>query len=156
MKLLIILFAVFKITPVFATPQADQLAAEYQRLYNWTQTVQPDGLVGSHYPFKQMEGYIVLWDPQASMNDKHDMIRIFLNREAPLKDFAVTYYKSQYIVEGRTVLRRFYGPDDKGWRNDTVDFITGEYFGYQGTPSPKLSEDEQSILDFWTILPLEH
>lgn len=154
MRLIASLFIALFATSVFASPQFNQLASEYEGLYQWTQSVQPDGLVGYHYPYKQMDGYMVIWEPQSSMDDGHIMIRILLKRETPLKDFAVTYYKSQYIVQGRTVLRRFYGPDDKGWRNDTVDFITGEYLGFQGNPSPSFKEDEQSILDFWKILPL--
>lgn len=155
MKLIASLFIALTATSVLASPQFDQLASEYQSLYEWTQSVQPDGLIGYHYPYKQMDGYMVIWEPQSSMEDGHVMIRIFLKREAPLKDFAVIYYKSRYIMKGRTILRRFYGPDGKGWRNDTVDFITEEYLGSQGNPSPSLKEDEQSILDFWKILPLE-
>lgn len=133
-----------------ASSKAEVLAQEYERLKAYTSTAVPDSFVGGLMHAKKMQGYEILWDSKDFEVDGHDCIRLF-KKQAPLRpDFAVTYYKSKFIFPERVVIRRFVGPDGKGWRAETIDLLTGEDLGPQGVVR-KLTEEEASILNEWGI-----
>jgi hypothetical protein len=132
-----------------ASPEAEQLLLEYSSLKQWTSEVQSDGVIGGLYQFVQMDGYKIMFSQE--FDGDHDVIRFFMAREAPRKDFAITYFWSRYIKQDRVVLRRFVGHEPSGWRNDTIDVETLEYLGRQGRRDLRLPEDEESILEQWGI-----
>ncbi len=140
------IIGLFSISATAQSP-ANILIDEFQRVQNWIGTQIPDGEVGGLYDFIQRDGYKILYSKQ--FDGDHDTIRFFLNRKAPEQDFAITYHLSRHITHGRTVLRRFIGPEPTGWRNDTVDFHTKEYLGAQGAQHLRFRKDEQKILQEW-------
>tara|TARA_B100000609_G_scaffold197070_1_gene193560 strand:+ start:20707 stop:21237 length:531 start_codon:yes stop_codon:yes gene_type:complete len=130
------------------------LMSEYKHFKELCQSLEPDGLVGGYAYFKKFEGYELLWH-LADDESGVDFIHIYVEDEAPSKDFSVKYYRSQQILPGRTVLRRFVGPTQNGWRNDTIDYITGDYLGSQGAPSPRMSDGNRALLKELGITLLE-
>lgn len=123
------------------------LTAEWTRLYELVSQTEADYVVGGLYNAKEFDGVTLLW----KVGTEHEVIRLYAERVAPLKDFSVTYYKTPHIVKDTLVLRRFYGPDSTGWRNDTIDYESGEYIGSQGTRWPYLGNDDQEIMTNWDL-----
>ena len=152
MKAIVLIVGVVISTSAFASPQADQLIAEFEWLKSWAENAEPDGKIGSLYPYVQHDGYVVMFSEE--FDGKHDVVRFLVQREAPVKDFAISYYWSKYIVEGRVVLRRFVGTEPTGWKNHTVDVNTREYLGSQGRRVLNLSDDEKELLQDWGIQQL--
>lgn len=148
-----LLVAAFLHLPSLASTPAEILTEEFDRIQKWILTQTPDGNVGGLYDYVQMDGYLILFSQE--FDKDHDTIRFFLNREAPEKDFAITYHYTRHIVRGRTVIRRFIGPEPTGWRNDTIDVNTGEYLGAQGARKLRLKPDEQRIIDHWGLTWIE-
>jgi hypothetical protein len=132
-----------------AQSKSEILLEEFDRIQNFIEQQEADGVVGGLYPFIQQEGYILMSSQE--FGTKHDLIRFFMNREGLQKDFAVTYIRSHYLLEGREVLKRFVGYEPTGWRNDTIDVKTGEDLGFQGVESLLLDEEAQSLLQAWDI-----
>ena len=91
----------------------------------------------------------LLWK-LAKYEGDYDVIRIFSERKDG-KDFVVSYFRGDHLVEGRTVIRRFYGPVITGWRNDTVDVETDEYLGWQGVEEPRLNKKDENVLNLWNV-----
>ena len=149
MKALLFLLLFLPTSSAFASEKADILIEEYTRIKQWVESVEPDGLVGGLYYYVEREGYIILFSQK--FDGKHETIRFFLNREAPLKDFAITYIKSKYILKDRTILRRFIGSEPTGWKNQTVDVTTLEDLGSQGVKELVLSPDEKQIIAEWGL-----
>ncbi|MEO0335678.1 MAG: hypothetical protein AAF202_04765 [Pseudomonadota bacterium] len=149
MKFLMTVLAFVFCFSAVASPEAEQLVKEFNSLKQWALEQEMDGVVGGLYPYVQQDGYIVMFSKE--FDGEHDVIRFFLGRSAPQKDFAVSYYWSRYMFEGRRVLRRFVGPEPTGWRNDTVDVDTFEYLGRQGRSELSLSDEELEILEAWGI-----
>ncbi len=149
-------FLIFLLMPlaVWATEPsiiASVLVKEFVLLKNKISTLEPEGKVGGLYNFKKFKGYTLLWKLEEDPSES-EVIRIY--REAKHKGeqaFSVTYHKNDIIVRGQMVLRRFYGPDANGWRNDTVDFDSGEYLGTQGAENPTISEDDKKIMKAWGL-----
>jgi hypothetical protein len=156
MNLRNVLFLIFAISllssrSALATPKADTLISEYESLKELTQKLVPDGEVGGLFYFKSFSGYQILWDKNDYTVDGHDTLRILIERNEPLKLFSVTYHYSNYLIPERTVLRRFIGPEDKGWRADTVDVTTLEDLDVQGAQAPRIYESELKILKSYGI-----
>ena len=145
MKALLSLVLLFACLSANASETATVLLNEFQYIRQIIESRTADGNVGGYYDFIEMDGYEILYTPE--FDTDHDVIRVFLNRETPEKDFSITYYLTDHIVRGRRVLRRFVGPEPTGWRNDTIDVNTLEYLGSQGNSRLILKEDEQKIAD---------
>lgn len=123
------------------------LTAEWNRLYELVSQTEADYVVGGLYNAKEFDGVTLLW----KVGTEHEVIRFYAERMAPLKDFSVTYFKTPHIVKDTMVLRRFYGPDSTGWRNDTIDFDSGDYIGRQGVRFPYLGNDDQKVMNDWSL-----
>lgn len=149
MKALIASIVVLMATQAYAFNKAEILTEEYNRIKSWVQQSQTDGVIGNLYPYIQMDGYILMFSND--FDNQHETIRFFINGEGHEKDFSITYYKSQYMVENKMVIRRFVGPEPTGWRNDTIDFDTQEYLGFQGTDKPRLNDKAQEIIKEWNL-----
>jgi hypothetical protein len=137
------------------SPEALILIAEFTKLYNFVSTAKEDGRIDDFMKYKNMNGYEILWDLMTD-GSEFDSIAIYRqgseNPSHPSeREFAVAYYRSTQIIEGRNVIRRFVGPTVADWRNDTIDFETGEYLGSQGRPDPLVTKGDQAILDEWGI-----
>ena len=154
------LFTLLSFSLLFAHAQAqswDQkaeiLQQEFKELRSLVANLTPDYVVGGLYNAKEYEGVTLLWkiDSEGDGTGENEVIRFYGERVPPLKDFGVTYHKSYAIVPGEVVLRRFYGPDSTGWRNDTIDFESGEYIGSQGARTPFLSETDIAIMKNWNL-----
>ena len=83
----------------------------------------------------------------------HEAIRLYIKPTDSQPSFAVTYHKTTIIVPETVVLRKFIGPEPTGWRNDTINYTTGEYLGTQGSSRVRLSDQIKSILTRWNITP---
>lgn len=126
------------------------LLQEWSSLRKMVGELVPDGEIGGYYSTKSFDGVTLMWRTRGEKGD--EVIRLFFDKK--LEDgryFHVTYYKNDYIVEGRTVLRRFLGLEPSGWGNHTIDFETGDYLGSQGNTKPTINEEQQKILDEWNI-----
>lgn len=134
---------------VMAHPKVMQLTKEFRSLYQFAEKTQPERQVGGLLNEIKVDDYYFLWR-LAKDETEYDIIRIFRPKKNG-KDFGVTYYLANHIVEGRWVLRRFIGPERGGWRADTIDTETNEYLGYQGATRPIISEDDAKILKRWGI-----
>lgn len=133
--------------------KAQILQKEFSELRAIVATLTPDYVVGGLYNAKEYDDVTLLWkiDTEGDGTGENEVIRFYGERNPPLKDFGVTYYKSYVIVPGQVVLRRFYGPDSTGWRNDTIDYVSSEYIGSQGSRAPFLSETDVAIMKNWNL-----
>lgn len=125
-------------------PKAQILLKEYAQLKAKVLTLTPDGDVGGYFKFKNYGDVKLMW-----RFSRNEVIRLFYRKSDSI--FAVTYYVSQDIVDERIVLRRFYGQEPLLWRNDTIDYNTGEYLGMQGMEEPELSKEDLEIMKQWGL-----
>lgn len=144
-QLILVAGLFFSIQSFAASYTGQTISTEYTTLKSWIEQTNPDGEVGGLYPYIQMDGYKVLYSE--NFDGEHETIRIFLAGIEEQKDFSVTYIKSQHIQKGKTVLRRFVGPEPTGWRMDEIDADTLEYLGRQGTKKPRLTPKAKEILE---------
>lgn len=136
---------------VFADPAiADRLVKEYARLRAIAVATTPDSLVGGYLKSKSFGDHKLLWKLAEEPGD-NEVIRIYRPKGQGVPPMDVTFHFSRFIVEERTVIRRFVGPSTTGWRNDTVDASTGEYLGSQGATKPALDSRDREILKTWDI-----
>ena len=151
MKKLLLSFTFLFVFQVFAASnqeKADTILEEYHRLRSYVSELEPDRMIGNFHKVKEFKNHIIVW----SLDDDtkyHEMIRIYKNKGA--KGFAITFHRSQTIIDDRLVVRRFIGPEPFGWRNDTVDLETEEYISAQGMRDPQLTEGDLKILKKWDI-----
>ena len=134
-----------------------KLIDEYQQLRTVVSQIQPDNQdEGPYLKQKDYGNYVLLWslaDTNSNIST-NERIRIYIPSQGDHQDFAVTYVKSTMIAPGQVVLRKFIGPEPSGWRNDTVDYATGEYLGRQGSSWITIPEHVKSILTQYDIEPL--
>lgn len=135
---------------VAADRRSEVLKTEFATILGHVKAQKADGKIGDFMKFKKMGNYLLLWDLGPTADD-YDLIRLYNEHDDGSPNFSVSYYRSKNIVEGRTVIRRFVGPDTLGWRNDTMDYETGEYLGMQGTEEPSMSASDRRILKDWNI-----
>lgn len=140
--------------------KAQIILSEWNRHYALVSNLKPDGDIGGYMLYREYSEYdnlILLWKIHTN-SESDEVIRFF--RKRPMGSgnndgqvFAVTYHKSQIIVPGEVVLRRFIGTEPTGWSNDTVNFTTGEYLGHQGEVEiqSKLTKEEKSMLKNFNI-----
>jgi hypothetical protein len=126
------------------------LRKEFEKMLAHVQGLKADGKIGDFMKYKDMGDYLILWD-LGPTPEHYDLIRLFRDYPDGTPNFAVSYYRSKTIIDGRTVIRRFVGPDTVGWRNDTMDYETGEYLGMQGTPEPPISAADRRLIEEWNI-----
>jgi hypothetical protein len=127
------------------------LLREFDAVYERVSQLEPDGLVGGYMNSKSFGDYEVIWR-LAESSDGDDVIRIYHERTGNAeKSFVISYYRNNYLVEGRRVVRRFIGPPVTGWRNDTVDVESGEYYGRQGIGRPMLEPRDLEIMKEWGV-----
>ncbi|EQC43731.1 hypothetical protein [Bacteriovorax sp. Seq25_V] len=149
MKKLIMLLALLPfLTFGYSDPDAKTLMEEYQRFRTLVSTMKPDHLVGGWYKAKEYDGMTLMWNLGDEITDR-EVIRFF-RKKYDGSIFAVTYHRSDYIVDGRIVLRRFVGPEPTGWVNHTIDYETGEELGSQGW-WPTLDKSDEAFLNEWKI-----
>ncbi len=131
------------------------LTEEFNRLRSFVAQLKPDGDVGGYYWKKDYGDHLLLWKLEESEDARayHEVIRLYASRGEDQKPFAVTYHKTTGIIDGLMVLRRFIGPEPTGWRNDTIDYQTGEYLGSQGFRRLWLQDEDLRILKRWNITP---
>lgn len=145
-------------TLVFAISSAAQamdsrstvLKNEFDQFYTYVTELEPDGKIGDFMKYKKVGDFTVLWDLGVEKTD-YDLIRLYNEHTDGTDSFAVSYYRSQNIVPGRTVIRRFVGPGIKGWRNDTMDLETGEYLGMQGFPEPYMTSEDRALIQEFKV-----
>ncbi len=148
--------AAFTLAATFSAPAqaADSrslvLKQEFNKFYNYVQTLRPDGKVGNFMKYKKVGDFLVLWDLGKTPDD-YDVIRLYNEHKDGTDSFVVSYYRSNQLVDGRTVIRRFVGPGIIGWRNDTVDAVTGEYLGMQGLRDPYMTEGDHKLVQHFKV-----
>jgi hypothetical protein len=144
-----IFFGVF--SEAFAADnRAAVIKTEFDRLYAYVRTLQPDGKIGETAKYKKVGSYLVIWELDYNV-DEDDIIRLFNEHIGGTESFDVSYYQSKSIVPERTVLRRFVGPTVIGWRNDTLDLKTGEYLGMQGRDVPIMNASDRKMLQRFKV-----
>lgn len=146
------LFAVTMAGQIFAN---DTISKTIQK--EWTifraqvDLIEPEGDIGGYMLYRDYADMTLLWRTSTDAND-NEVIRFFMRR-ANGEIFAVTYHKSDVIVPGTVVLRRFVGTEPTGWINHTIDLTTGEYLGSQGQ-KPTLTSAEKKMMKQWGIKDL--
>ncbi len=114
-------------------------------------TIEPEGDIGGYMLYRDYEDMTLLWRTSSDAAD-NEVIRFFMQRPNGMV-FAVTYHKSDVIVPGKVVLRRFVGNEPTGWINHTIDFTTGEYLGSQGQATT-ITASEKKMMKKWGIKEL--
>ena len=156
--LLTFLTVAFFSLPAHASERiAGRLHSEYARLRALVEKLEPEFEVGGYLKGRRYGDHELLWrlaeEPgcsSAHLRCDAEVIRIFRDK-AGHESFDVTFHRNQAIVPGRTVIRRFVGPNPTGWRNDTIDADSREYLGSQGARRPRLDRREEEILRQWDI-----
>lgn len=148
----LILFSlmIFSQGNVAEAAQTDVIIEEFDRLKSFVKTLEPDYIVGGLANAKVVGDHEIIWNLAENESD-YDFIHIYAEGKDSAKDFSVVYYRGTHIVENTNVVRRFVGPSLSGWRNDTVEYETGYYFGRQGAQFPILSDRDKEILSKWNI-----
>lgn len=126
------------------------LQEEWSRFRAHVEEVTADGDVGGYMDYKEYGDMTLLWRTSGDPSD-NEVVRFYMSRENSSDWFSVTYHKSSSIIDGRTVLRRFVGPEPSGWINHTIDYHTGEYLGSQGYFPYALSDSELEMMKAWNI-----
>lgn len=126
-----------------------RIDSEFQRLKALAGSLEPEFEVGGYLKGKRYGDHELLWHLAEEEGDA-EVIRIYRDKPGH-ESFDVTFHRNQAIVPGRTVIRRFVGPNPTGWRNDTIDAGTLEYLGSQGTRRPRMDAAEEAILRKWDI-----
>jgi hypothetical protein len=146
------LFFIFLLLSAQFMAQASEpsqiIQSEWQESRELVSTLKADGDVGGYMLYKDYSDMKLLWRTN-DQQDENEVIRFFRLRASGTV-FSVTYHKSDVIIPGRTVIRRFIGTEPTGWVNHTVDFHSGEYLGQQGF-APNLTREEENILHDWAI-----
>jgi len=126
------------------------IISEYARLRKIVADLQPDSEVAGYLKAKEYGDHKLLWRISDKKGD-NELIRIYRDKGPKQQAFVVDYFFSDAIADGRRVTRRFVGPAETGWRNDTVDFDSGSYLGRQGSSNPFLDSRDLEILKNWEI-----
>ena len=126
----------------------ETLMKEWETFRNQVDQIEAQGDVGGYMLYRNYGEMTLLWRTSNNESD-NEVIRFFMQRTNGMV-FAVTYHKSQVIVPGRLVLRRFVGTEPTGWVNHTIDFATLEYLGSQGQ-DPILTANEKKMMKEWGI-----
>lgn len=151
MKKIILVFIIL-IGQAFANENISQtLMKEWSQFRNMVDKVEAEGDVGGYMLYRDYQDMTLLWRTSSNSNE-NEVIRFFMLRTDGMV-FAVTYHKSNIIMPGTTVLRRFVGTEPTGWINHTVDFSTGEYLGSQGQ-EPTITATEKKMMKEWGISKL--
>lgn len=127
---------------------SETLMKEWSTFRSKVDTIEPQGDIGGYMLYRDYNDMTLLWRTSSDTAD-NEVIRFFMQRNDGTV-FAVTYHKSDIIVPGRIVLRRFVGTEPTGWINHTIDFNTGEYLGSQGQ-KPLLMKNEKKMMKEWGI-----
>lgn len=138
----------------FSASQGANLREEYDRLKATASALAPDFLVGGYLKGKNYGDHVFLWH-LAEEKGEAEMIRILRKKSQGEQSFDITFHHNEVIVRGRSVIRRFLGPVSTGWRNDTIDFESGEYLGSQGASNPKVDARDKEIMNSWGISHVE-
>ena len=135
-----------------STP-SQQLLDEYENIRAVVSRLQSDNPnTMDYYQKKDYGDHVIMWKLEDEGNGHFDeVIRLYIRPVEGESSFAVTYHKTTLIVSGTIVLRKFVGPEPVGWRNDTVDYLTKEYLGFQGNPRFSVNKRIESILKRWNI-----
>lgn len=145
----------FDSVDTYAEEISAQIEFEYEYLSQKFRSIEnPDRLIGSLYYEKDMEFYSLIWDKWGYDEDGHDLLRIWIPQsEQNEQDMHVTYIKSDYILPGRTVIRRFIGSPTGNWIADTIDANTLEYLGSQGSSRLSLTLFAEDIFRSYLVRP---
>ena len=141
----------------FASPSpaiGRELKKEFLQLHRLVSKMRPEFTVGDYLSGKSYGDHEILWRLGEEAGDP-DVIRIYRDKGEKAQALDITFHRSAGIIRGRTVIRRFVGPAMRGWRNDTMDFHSGEYLGSQGTSSPSLDERDREIMEKWGVVLFE-
>ncbi len=152
MKLLLTLLALsgLSLTTSASSSIGEKLRSEFLFMKKTVENLEPEFMVGGYLKGKKYGDYELLWHLGETPEDM-DTIRIFREKADGQAPFDVSFIRTNHIVPGRNVIRRFVGPAISGWRNDTIDEETGEYLGPQGVKYPSLDERDQEILKIWNL-----
>ncbi len=146
----LILFTVF--TQAFGSDKISKtLIKEWNTFRTQVDSIEPHGDIGGYMLYRDYQDMTLLWRTSSDVSE-NEVIRFFMERSNG-SNFVVTYHKSNIIVPGRIVLRRFVGTEPTGWINHTIDFTTGEYLGSQGQATEIMS-NEKRMMKEWGIQPL--
>ena len=130
---------------------SETLMKEWTTFRAQVDTIKPEGDVGGYMLYRNYQDMTLLWRT-SSDSAENEVIRFFMKRSDG-SVFAVTYHKSDVIVPGKVVLRRFVGTEPIGWINHTIDFNSGEYLNSQGE-TPILTAQEKKMMKDWGISEL--
>ena len=142
---------------------SQRLIDEFKQLRTAVSQLQPDnnvpggtGHYENYFQEKDYGDYVIMWrlEEQENNPDYHEVIRLYIKPQGEQDSFAVTYHKTTQILKGTLVLRKFVGPEPIGWRNDTINYKTGEYLGFQGMRRLVIPKHIEWILTQWGINPL--
>lgn len=151
MKKIILAFLVLStiLGQAFANDTISQtLMKEWTTFRAKVDTIEPRGDIGGYMLYRDYQDMTLLWRTSNDTAD-NEVIRFFMERSNG-ENFVVTYHKSDVIVPGKIVLRRFVGTEPTGWINHTIDFNTGEYLGSQGQ-APAIMTAEKKMMKEWGI-----
>lgn len=150
MKIFTLMLAFLPTFALAETDIGDRLRAEYQTLRAFVSKLEPDFEVAGYLLGKSYGDHEILWHLEEDPNES-EMIRILRDKGDKEQAFSISFHTGTHIVRDHHVIRRFVGPDMTGWRNDTADSSSGEYFGTQGTRRPSLDTRDREILRDWDI-----
>lgn len=147
------IFAFFVLLTVMGSAFAGESVAarimgEWTKFRAQVDTIEPQGDIGGYMLYRDYTDMTLLWRTSTEPGE-NEVIRFFMQRPDG-QVFAVTYHKSDIIMPGRVVLRRFVGTEPTGWINHTIDFESGDYIGTQGH-MPELLKAEKKMMKEWGI-----
>lgn len=135
--------------------QKSELHREWTLLKEMIASFEPDEKMVGGLMFQVDFGdHVLLWSKNSFAHDGHEVLRIFVPRSEHQRSFDITYILSKYLSvasQERPALRRFVGPAERGWRADTVNWLTGDWIDTQGNRNLRLTDFEQELLEKYSI-----
>lgn len=151
MKVLLVLASLLSpFTALASSEIAARIRTEYKQLRALVASWEPEYVVGGYMNGKDFGDHEILWRLGEEEGDA-EVIRIYRDKGEGKESFSVTFHFGDHMIDGHTIIRRFIGPSFRGWRNDSVDAVTGEYLGSQGIDRPALDRRDREILRKWKI-----
>ena len=151
--LLILVFLSSNVSAYDATQISNILSNEWTKFENLVKTLEPAGDVGGYLNYVNYGDSKILWRISDDDSDRQ-VIRFYLEGEDGVP-FTISYYKTDDIVDGHMVVRRFIKTGPTSWINHTIDFESGDYLGSQGWFPIDITKKEEALMDLWGITPIE-
>lgn len=150
MKLFSFIFAISVIHVTAFANVSKTLTQEWKSIKSRVDNVSVDGDIGGYMEYHELgDGLTLLW---RLVDKDHQVIRLFKEKEND-KYFAVTYYRTNIIVDGTVVLRRSIETSHSTFINHTVNLNSNDYLGSQGYFPYDISEDDIKLMKDMGISP---